>query len=234
MGRIVNNRQSALLSPVPRTRRSLREQVAETLRTAIVHGELASGERLVEENLAAQMQVSRGPIREALRQLEQEGLVASFPYRGTVVAELSSAEIVDVIVPIRWTLEQFTLTHALPLMTADDFAELERIVDEMDTAARGDDLAGVVDFDMAFHRLVVERSGQLHSLNLWDMIAPRIRGLFHRMGPHHASLTAIADQHRHLAAALASGDPSRAQRALRDHIAEPELYARLPDKPGAA
>jgi DNA-binding GntR family transcriptional regulator len=216
------------LRAVPRRSRSLGEQAAETLRRAIVHGELEPGERLLEEDLAEQMQISRGPIREALRQLEQEGLVASFPYRGTVVAAPMTSEVLQVLVPIRATLEQFALEHALPLLAEPDFAELVAIVGEMERAASSSDLARVVELDMDFHRLIVERSGQFHSLQLWDLIAPRIRGLFYRMGPHHASLSTIADQHRRLVEALASGNPELARTTLRAHIAEPELYARLP------
>jgi DNA-binding GntR family transcriptional regulator len=221
------------LRAVPRRSRSLREQAAEALRRAIVHGELGPGERLLEEELAEQLEMSRGPIREALRQLEQEGLVASFPYRGTVVAETSSAEVLQVLVPIRWTLEQFALDHALPLMGEAEFATLTGIVDEMEAAAANSDLARVVELDMSFHRLLVERSGQFHSLQLWNLIAPRIRGLFYRMGPKHSSLKTIADQHRQLADALRAGELEPARAALREHIAEPELYSGLPRDPSA-
>jgi DNA-binding GntR family transcriptional regulator len=215
------------LGAVPRQSRSLRQQVAETLRRAIVYGELEPGQRLVEEDLAERLDMSRGPIREALRQLEQEGLVASFPYRGTVVAETSTDEVVQVLVPIRAALEQFALDHALPRLTAEDFTRLSAIVESMAVAAAEGDLPEVVELDMRFHRLVVERSNQFHSLQLWDLVAPRIRGLFYRMGPHHHSLSSISEQHRLLLGDLRSGDPNRAADALREHIAEPKLYAQL-------
>lgn len=219
------------LRAVPRQNRSLRQQVAETLRNAIIHGELAPGDRLREEDLSEQLDMSRGPIREALRQLEQEGLVASFPYRGTVVAQVWGEEVLEVLVPIRATLELFALTHALRRMEERDFRELAGIVEEMDAAAETGNLARVVELDMGFHRLIVERSGLFHSLQLWEMISPRMRGLFFRMGPHHTSLDAIAQQHRELLAALESGDERRAHATLREHIAEPRLYAHLPRGP---
>jgi DNA-binding GntR family transcriptional regulator len=238
---IVNNRRSLALGPtdgqigaltdlqaVPRQNRSLRQQVAETLRRAIVHGDAVPGERLLEEELAEQLGMSRGPVREALRQLEQEGLIASFPYRGTVVVEIGSDEILHVLVPIRATIEQFAYGHAFEKLVEADFDEMRGVVESMSAAASAGDLAGVVELDMAFHRVIVERSGQFHSLQVWDLIAPRLRGVFYRMGQHHPSLDAIVDQHRRLLIELRSADWDRASAALRNHIEEPHLYGRLP------
>lgn len=219
------------LDAVPRQSRSLRQQVAEMLRRAIINGELQAGERLREEVLAEQLQMSRGPIREALRQLEQEGLVASFPYRGTVVAQIWGEEVLQVLIPMRSILEQYALEAALKKLTDKDLEALAHVVDAMAAAAEEGDLARVVDLDLSFHRLLVERSGQFHSLQLWDLLAPRIRGLFYRMGPEHSSLRAIAEQHRALLADLSSSDRERAHAALREHIAEPKLYTRLPWAP---
>ncbi|MDO8187870.1 GntR family transcriptional regulator [Conexibacter sp. JD483] len=209
----------------------MRQQVAETLRSAIIHGELNPGDRLREEDLSDQLDMSRGPIREALRQLEQEGLVASFPYRGTVVADVWGDEVLAVLVPIRATLELYALRHALRRFEEPDFNALGAIVDEMQTAAETGNLARVIELDMAFHRLILERSELFHSLQLWEMISPRMRGLFYRMGPHHTSLQEIAEQHRELLAALRSGDEQLAYATLEEHIAEPRLYARLPRGP---
>jgi DNA-binding GntR family transcriptional regulator len=69
------------------------QQVIETLRTAIISGRFAPGDRLIESTLSAELGTSRGPVREALRQLESEGLVMSFPYRGAVVLGVSDAEV---------------------------------------------------------------------------------------------------------------------------------------------
>lgn len=227
---------------VPRQSRSLRQHVTETLRRAIVHGEIQPGERIIEEDLAERMEISRGPIREALRQLEQEGLIVSFPYRGAVVAELATDEVLKVLLPIRATLEEFAVDFALESFTDADLDRLATIIDDMRQAAERGDLAQVVELDMEFHRHVMTVSGQFHCLQLWDLIAPRIRGLFYRMGPQHDSLQAIADQHADLLEALRSGDTARAHATLLDHINDPGLYARLDrgaedrptDAPGAA
>lgn len=72
------------------------------------------GDKLVELDLSAQLGTSRAPVREALRQLEQEGLVVSYPYRGTEVLSVSQEEIEQVLVPIQLTIERFAFTQALP------------------------------------------------------------------------------------------------------------------------
>ena len=117
--------------PPPAAVRSLRHWIADTLREAIITGRLEPGDRLRELDLSQQMKVSRGPVREALRQLEQEGLIVSFPHRGTEVVGVSAEEVRHVLIPIRLTLERFAFRHALPILAEDDFVILERLVHEM-------------------------------------------------------------------------------------------------------
>ena len=105
----------------PKRRSSRREEVLQTLRQAIVIGELADGERLIEDRIARELNTSRGPVREALRQLEHEGLVISYPYRGAVVLGVSDEEVHEVLIPIRLTLERFSFTKAA---RADDRGRL--------------------------------------------------------------------------------------------------------------
>ena len=84
-------------------------------------GHLKPGDRIVEEDVSAQLTVSRGPVPEALRQLEQEGLVVFYPYRGTEVFGVSQKEVDEILVPIRLTLEGFAFRHALPRLTEEDW-----------------------------------------------------------------------------------------------------------------
>lgn len=207
---------------------SLRQRVLATLRDAIIGGRFQPGDRLVEEELCQQLGVSRGPVREALRQLEQEGLVVSFPYRATEVIGVSIEEVREVLFPIRLTLERFAFRHALPRLTPADLAELEALVVTMDgAAARGDNappaarseaLAVIVEADVRFHELVLQRAGQPHCLQIWRAISPRVRAHFYRSGPRHASLAEIADEHRELLAAMRTGDLERTLAVLEPHI----------------
>src|SRR3954449_13170028 len=104
------------------------QQEVEILRSAIIMGSSGPGERLIEETLSTQLRRSRGPVREALRQLENEGLVMSFPYRGAVVLGVADEEVQEVLIPIRLTLERYSFVHALARMTDADFAELGKQV----------------------------------------------------------------------------------------------------------
>jgi DNA-binding GntR family transcriptional regulator len=220
------NLPSSALGQVPRSARSLSHHVAAGLRTAIVEGGLAPGERIVEEDLARQLEISRGPVREGLRQLESEGLVASFPNRRTVVADMSLEEVQKVLLPMRSLIERYAVETVLPHLVPADFEHLQTLVDEMARAAGAGELSRLVDLDVGFHQYLVERSGNQHSARLWEQIAPRIRHLFFQMGPRHPDLSAIGEQHSALLALLRTQDRERVLQGLDDHIADRALFAR--------
>lgn len=210
---------------------SLRHRVLTTLRDAIIGGRFRPGDRLVEEELCQQLGVSRGPVREALRQLEQEGLVVSFPYRATEVIDVSLEEVREVLLPIRLTLERFAFRHALPRLGAEDFAALEGLVATMEAAAAAGSLEPIVEADVEFHDLVLRRSEQPHCLQIWRTISPRVRAFFFRSGPRHASLAEIADEHRELLAAMRTGDVERTLAVLEPHILVDKLLGTSTEQP---
>ena len=202
-----------------------RHRVVEALRDAIVSGRLEAGERLIEERISQELTTSRGPVREALRQLEHEGLVMSFPYRGAVVLGVSEEEVHEVLIPIRLTLERFSFAKALELMGDGDFADLARHVWVMEQAARRRDLPKVVEADLGFHETVLSKSGQPHAVQIWRSIAPRIRAYFLRYGKYRA-LSSIVQEHEELLATLQTRDREAVLDQLEAHIAvespEPE------------
>jgi DNA-binding GntR family transcriptional regulator len=208
-----------LLQPAER---SLRQQVAASLRDAILNGSLKPGERLVEEEISQGMRTSRGPLREALRQLEQEGLVMSFPYRGSFVSRISSIEVHEVLIPLRTTLEGFGFTHALDNLTEVDVAELRGLVEHMEDAVRRGDLMALVEGDVAFHGLVMSRSGQPHTTQIWGTIAPRMRAYFYthlrEALPTQEQLLTVAASHRDLFDALVSRNRDRMAALLVEHM----------------
>lgn len=212
---IVNNQQ--FLVPLPRHARSLRHLVVKALRDAIVSGELQPGARLVEEEISQQLAISRGPVREALRQLEQEGLVASFPYRGCEVLGVSEEEVHQVLIPIRLTLERYSFPRAMRQMTEADLEALENALGEMERGAAAGDLKKVVETDIRFHEIVLERSGQPHTLQIWLTIEPRIRAYFHRHG-RYQELRQIVRDHRELFEALRDRKEERLLGLLDQHI----------------
>ena len=160
-------------------------------------------------------------MREALRQLENEGLVMSFPYRGAVVLGVSDEEVQEVLIPIRLTLERYSFMRALERMTEEDFAELGKQIWLMEQAAQANDLARHVEADLRFHEIVISASGQTHTVQIWRTIWPRIRAYFYRYG-RGQDLERMVDEHRELLAALQSRDPDADARACSSaHIAVP-------------
>lgn len=208
------------------TQGSRGDGVAAALRQAITDGRMQPGDRLLEIDLAKQLGTSRGPVREALRQLEAEGLVVSYPYRGTMVADVSQDEIEEVLVPIRLIIERFAFRRAMPLITADDVAALAALCADMRKAAEDGDTERLADDDIRFHELVIERSGQTHCLQLWRTIQPRVRAYFRRDAAGHESTYAVAEQHEELLAALTAGNELRLLSAVDEHI-----HSHLDDQP---
>jgi DNA-binding GntR family transcriptional regulator len=194
-----------------------RKQIVEALRDAITTGELEDGERLVEERIARELKTSRGPVREALRQLEHEGFVVSYPYRGAVVLGVSDEEVQEVLIPVRLVLERYSFTKAAQSMSDADFAELGKQIWVMGEAARTDDLPRSVEADLRFHELVLSHANQPHTAQVWRSIAPRIRAYFFRYG-RAADLERIASEHAELLAAMQTREPETIVTVLERHI----------------
>ena len=171
-----------------------------------------------ETELSEQLGISRAPVREALRQLEHEGLVVSLPYRATEVLGISQEEIAEVLVPIRLTLETFAFRRALPLLSGDDLDALGVLVRSMRQAGSIGDLDALAEADVRFHELVIERSGQQHCLQIWRSIQPRVRAYFRRDAPIHSRADEIADEHQELLDVLRRGDETQLLETLRHHI----------------
>ena len=196
------------------------QQVIELLRNAIISGRFDAGERLIESALSAEFGTSRGPVREALRQLENEGLVMSFPYRGAVVLGVSDEEVHEVLIPIRLTLERHSFERALKRLTDDDFAELGKQIWLLEQAGKEDDLIKLVEADLRFHEIVISASGQPHTVQIWRTIEPRIRAYFYR-DERFRSFEETVEEHRMLLAALQTRDPAIALAQLERHIDVP-------------
>lgn len=197
--------------------------MADVIREAILAAHLPVGERLTETALAAQLGTSRAPVREALRQLEQEGLVASYPYRSTEVLGVSQEEIENILVPVRIALEQYAFRKVMPKLTEDDYRQLDGLIGAMAKAARDGDLADLVDCDVAFHEAVIVRAELPHCTQIWRSIQPRVRAYFRRDAGYHADVNRVVAQHQELVTALRSGDERQVAEAVEAHIREHEF-----------
>ena len=166
------NLNNLLTAPPQRT---LSDYVADQLRQAILVGQLKPNQRLVEEELAASMQTSRGPIRDALRMLENDGLVVRQSHRGAFVAELSTKDVME-IYTLREALESLAIKFTIQNATSDQIAELEQLVRTMEDLAKTDyNQLEATDLDIEFHRTLCHISGHQRVLAAWEGLSAQIR-----------------------------------------------------------
>jgi DNA-binding GntR family transcriptional regulator len=153
--------------------RSLREATLAAIRQAILGGDLPPGQRLVESAIAKQLGISRAPVREALRQLETEGLVVSEPHRGTFIAELSAADLWE-IYTLRAALEGLAVRLVTEQASSETAAHLQKAVDDMARAAGKGELEHLAVLDMAFHETVCRASGHSRLLGIWRRMTAQV------------------------------------------------------------
>jgi DNA-binding GntR family transcriptional regulator len=204
-----------IVSPAP-PYRLLSDNAYEGLRDAILNGRLVPGERLVEAELARQMMISRAPIREAIRKLEQDGLVQYHARRGTVVRRLSAEEIRDVY-HLRAHLEAYGARLAATNATLEELAKLENLLDRMREYAAQEDSPRVVSTDVEFHASICVASRSTRLFRLWDSLNPHSWTLLSRLKARY-TLTEIAERHRPLLKALQARDPDLAASEISKHI----------------
>ena len=152
--------------PVPNSnkrihRSSMRDEVYDTLLEWIMEGELKPGEKLLDKELAASLGVSRTPVREALRRLEDKELVEASASRWTRVAKISIAE-AGLIYPIITALEKLVVSLALPNLTAQDYAAMEKANAELKEAIKEGSPVKASNADANFHGVIIERSENHH------------------------------------------------------------------------
>ena len=179
--------------------------VANVLRTAILDGTLAPGSQLREQHIAAQLGVSRAPVREALGMLGDEGLVVKYPYRGAFVAVVSERAIAE-IASLRKRLEPYAIELALPQLAGSGRAKVVRALNDMSRGADDGDLAKTVEAHMAFHRAFYELSGHAMLLELWNTWEPQLQLFFSADHQAFADLHDVVADHERLLKIIEGGD----------------------------
>jgi DNA-binding GntR family transcriptional regulator len=199
----------------PVTRVVLREQVKELILERIVDGTYKPGERLVETRIASELGTSQAPVREALRDLELLRFVESEPFRGARVREVSAEELIE-IYPVRAALEEVAAREAVKRLDGQ-VEELEAEVEAMHRAADENDLHAQVEHDVAFHRLIVEASGNRVLLETWLALRIEARTIVTavRTGLDGHE---IAELHRPVLEAFRARDADLAATTLRRHL----------------
>ena len=195
----------AMLTPVPR--QTLREQVYATLLEAIVSGMLPPDSRLRDADLAAELHVSRTPVREALQRLEDEGLVQTAPGSQTRVTPLRESDAREAA-PVVAMLHALAARHAVPLLTDDDVARLREANSAFAVALERGETIAALEADDAFHAVFVARAGNGELKRSLQRLLPLVRRLELARFRALAGRDSVA-QHDAIIAAAVSGDPRR-------------------------
>jgi len=197
---------------------SLREQALSALRRAITTGQLKPGTHLVETELSDALQISRGTLREAMRQLQQEGLISAGARGRLSVRHLDSKEIRDIF-NVRAALESLA---ARELASAPDRAEaavtLRRAVEDMDRWAASD-LEDRIEADLSFHRTMCQLTGNETLLHQWTSLEGSIRMSIMFAGVDRAIKDMDAKRHLEIVDAIESGDTDAAAASVMGHMA---------------
>ena len=207
----------ARIAPV--RRRLITDDIIDRLVAAIAGGMLRPGERLVEESLAAELGVSRVPIREAMRELWLQGILKSAPGRGWKVAAFDDHQI-DEVCSVRLALESMLLAEAIPRLRDDpeQFSELDRILNRMRRGAADGDVEQVRRADVEFHRAALSAAEHSLGLGIWEGISRQVLIIFGLEIRSHPDLEAVLRQHEELRGFLSDGDPGNLVPVLQEHI----------------
>ena len=199
--------------------RTIAEQIAGSIREAIAQCRIPPAARLLEASLAREMGTSRAPVREALSQLEREGLVIKEPNRGARVVELTE-ETVREVASLRGLLEGFAASMAAERMTAAELKALEAIAGKMDRAAHRGEYARLMELDYQFHAFVCRASGHRMLYDAWSVISGKVRLYLSTTNLMYRDLKLVARGHGEIVAALRTRNKSRANRVMQEHLGE--------------
>jgi DNA-binding GntR family transcriptional regulator len=198
--------------------KSRRAQVLDALRDAILDGDLKPGDPLREVELAAEFNISRAPLREALQILSAEGLIEIVPYHGTTVRRLTKVDIEE-LYSLRITLETFAIERVITLNEPDTLPQLRAIYERMVRAAETNDFHSVTEVDREFHQCLIALSRHSMLQSVWNTVAMRVRQVMTLRNKRNSSPMQIALNHLPIIDAIAAKDVERAAGEIKVHIA---------------
>ena len=205
----------------PLKNRALRDSIATAIRSAIANGQLRPGDPVPEAQIAEQLRVSRSPVREAFRKLEEQGLLVSYPHRGTYVTQFTEKDARE-IYQLRVGLEGLAMRWAVETGQGPELqARLARIVDRMRLLVGTDRMSEMAELDSEFHTAIMEASGNSRLQQVWRGMDPfvwMLVGLIRDEEEATVVPARLIPEHEEVLAALADNDPRVAEAAVHAHI----------------
>ena len=194
--------------------RTMPQQIAAHLRNEVLSGKLKAGDPLREIEISERFGVSRGPVREALRKLTQQGLVVLEPNKGVRVAPTPNARVRPLIVELRRTIEIFVVDNSFEDITNNIVTALDSVLENIKAACEKEDVAALVEYDLQFHKLIIECHEDAEIFEIWEPIMIR-------MMMHYERFTNLMDsyhEHKRIVDAIRDGNKTKAIQALRENI----------------
>lgn len=205
----------------PNSCKSLREIVFETIRNAIVQGDMKPGERLMEVQLANELGVSRTPVRESIRKLELEGLVKMIPRKGAYVTPMSLKDLREMM-EIRGALEGLVARLAADNASAEQISDMRESNAGFEDAIRNGDLQGIINYDISFHETLYQSSGNERLRTMIHTLREQMLRMRVEYVHNVKNLQPLLDQHRPIIDSIEAHQPDEAARFAEEHIAVTE------------
>lgn len=200
----------------------LRDVVFNTLRQAILTGELKPGERLMEIHLANRLGVSRTPIREAIRKLELEGLVTMIPRRGAEVAQITEKSMNDVL-EVRRALDTLCVELACDRITDEDLENLRKACSGFEQAVKTKDIRKIAQADVALHDIIVQATGNQRLMQLMNNLSEQMYRYRFEYIKDFTQHERLIEEHRAIYESIRNKDKETASKASGEHIDNQEI-----------
>lgn len=195
----------------------LRDVVFNTLREAILKGELRPGERLMELQLASKLGVSRTPIREAIRMLEQEGLAVTIPRKGAEVARMTEKDMEDVL-QVRDALDELASSIACRQITAQELEELRLTMREFEESMKTGDIKKIAEVDVRFHDIIYKATRNPKLENILSNLREQMYRYRIEYLKDARTYPTLIKEHTEIVEGLAKRDKDRVTAAMHKHV----------------
>lgn len=196
----------------------LRDVVFNTLREAILKGELKPGERLMELQLAARLGVSRTPIREAIRMLEQEGLAVTIPRKGAEVAKMTEKDMEDVL-QVREALDELAATIACEQMTQEQLNELMRAMHEFEESTKTGNVKKIAESDVRFHDIIYQATENPKLVSILNNLREQMYRYRVEYLKDEKNYPMLLKEHQEIAEGLALKNKDKVTAMMHQHVA---------------